>query len=76
MENQIRKISKSKRSSLQIHFVVNKNQTITSLQVLEVHERDALQLERNLQWMINMKIPYPSSCGYDIVMKLDFSGLS
>ena len=76
MENQIRKISKSKRSSLHIHFVVNKNQTITSLQVLDVHERDALQLERDLQWMINMEIPYPRSCGYDIVMKLDFSDLS
>ena len=76
MEESIQKISKSKRSTLQIHFTVNRSKTITSLKITDLNKQDALILHKDLQWMINLVIPYPKSCGYEIVMKLDFSDLS
>ena len=76
MENRIRKIAKSKRSSLEIHFFIDTNKTITSLEVFGINDRDAFGLKRDLQWMINMTLPYPKSCGYEIIMKLDFSEFS
>ena len=76
MEDRIREIAKSKRSSLEVHFFIDKNKTITSVEVFGINDGDAFRLKRDLQWMINMTLPYPKSCGYDIIMKLDFSDLS
>ena len=63
-------------SSLIGNFFIDTNKTITSIEVFDINEGDALRLQRDLQWMINMTLPYPKSCGYDIIMKLDFSDLS
>ena len=73
MEQIIRKIPRSKRKSLRIHFVVNTQKTITALGVYNIDERYKEQLEQNLQWIVNYQIPYPKACGYEIIMKLDFS---
>ena len=75
MERAIRKIPRVQRKSLSIHFVVNQQKTITAINVFNVNGAYQHQLKKDLQWIMDYQIPYPKSCGYDIVMKLDFSAL-
>ena len=47
MEDRIRKISKSKRLVSRDSFFIDTNKTITSIEVFDINEGDALRLKRS-----------------------------